>query len=507
MQERAGKAGAKGMRGTTAGVGIGRHYLRYSLGNVSTILAGLVSFPLMTRLLDNTQYGILGYYDNWMLLAVAIAKFGAQHSLLRFYPHGDDAGDRAAFFTNYFYLPLACSLVLWVVLLVVMATIDRLTGAHQHLVFWMAMFAVPLSSFSSLTETILRASEQSRTVLVTRVVGRWLEVGLMVGAVVLLDRNAIAAYGGKLAAAILVTGWYATWVRRHVRFMRAHVSFGQMREGMRYGVPLVANEVVAVAIVVVDRLMLKGMLGEFAAVGIYSVGASLAMQLNTFMNTSVFEALVPTANRLFQTEGVEAVRALKRQVLLPMAYCSIGMAMLLGVFGADAIHALSGPSKIASGPVFSILGMVFALYPLLALSGFGLLLEKRTQKILMLMIGSLAINVILNMLWIPRFHVMGSVYASAISTLALGIAHCVFVRRDLLQFPSPGVLARALLGVAVCLAIAWWLAGVLKPGWMRFLFGSGTCALVYAGIVLALDARIRGLLLQLWQRLGIGTRR
>ncbi|PNS08140.1 oligosaccharide flippase family protein [Solilutibacter silvestris] len=492
------------MRGTTAADGIGRHYLRYSLGNVSTILAGLVSFPLMTRLLDNTQYGILGYYDNWMLLAVAVAKFGAQHSLLRFYPHGEDAGDRAAFFTNFFYLPLACSLLLWLVLLVVMATIDRATGAQQHLVFWMAMFAVPMSSFSSLAETILRASEQSRTVLVTRVVGRWLEVALMVGAVVLLSHSAIAAYGGKLAATVLVTGWYVAWVRRHVRFMRSHVSFARMREGMRYGVPMVANEIVAVAIVVVDRLMLKGMLGEFAAVGIYSVGASLAMQLNAFMNTSVFDALIPTANRLYQTEGADAVRALKQRVLLPMTYCSIGMAMLLGLFGGDAIIALSGAAKAASGPVFSVLGMVFALYPLLALSGFGLLLEKRTHKILVLMLSSLAINVALNLWWIPRFHVMGSVYASAISTLVLGLAYCIFVRRNLLQFPAPGVVARALLAAIACLVIAWWLAGVLTPGWMRFLFGSGTCAVVYAGMVLALDARARVLLQRLLGRFGIG---
>lgn len=492
------------MRGSSATAGIGGHYLRYSLGNVSTILAGLVSFPLMTRLLDNTQYGILGYYDNWMLLAVAIAKFGAQHSLLRFYPHGENSGDRAEFFTNFFYLPLAFSLVLWLVLLLAMGAIDQVTGAHQHLVFWMAMFAVPMSSFSSLAETVLRASEQSRTVLVTRVIGRWLEVGLMVGSVLLLSQTAIAAYGGKLAASVLVCGWYVTWVRRHVRFMRAHVSLPRMGEGMRYGLPLVANEIVAVAIVVVDRLMLKGMLGDFAVVGIYSIGASLAMQLNTFMNTSVFEALVPTANRLFQTAGAEAVRALKQRVLLPMTYCGIGMAMLLGLFGADAVIALSGAAKAASGPVFSILGMVFALYPLFALSGFGLLLEKRTRKILMLMLSSLAINIALNLSWIPKFHVMGSVYASAVSTLALGIGHCLFVRRDLLQFPAPATLLRAGLAVTACLAIAWWLSGTLSPGWMRFIVGSGACALAYAAIVLALDAHVRRLLLQLLQRFGGG---
>ncbi len=493
------------MRGdSTTTVGVGRHYLRYSLGNVSTILAGLVSFPLLTRLLDTTQYGILGYYDSWMLLAIAIAKFGAQHSLLRFYPHGGDAEERTAFFTNFFYLPLGFSLLLWLVMLVAMATADRVTGAHQHLVFWMAMFAMPLSSFSNFSETILRASEQSRTVLVTRVVWRWLEVALMVGSVLLLSRSAVAVYGGKIIAALLVAAWYVTWVRRHVRFMREHVSFARMREGIRYGLPMVANEIVAVAVVMVDRIMLKGMLGEFSVVGIYSIGASLAMQLNTFMNTSVFDALIPSANRLFQTEGVAAVRTLKRKVLQPMAYCGIGMATLLGLFGGDAIIALSGPSKAAAGPVFSLLGMVFALYPLLALSGFGLLLEKRTHKILMLMLASLALNIVLNLWWIPRFHVMGSVYASAASTLLLGIGHCAFVRRDLLQFPAFATVARALLAVAACLAIAWGFGGHLRMGWMRFLLGSGTCAIAYVAIVLALDGAMRTQVLQLLQRSGIG---
>jgi O-antigen/teichoic acid export membrane protein len=30
---------------------------------VLVLIAGFVSFPVLTRLLDNHQYGILGYYD------------------------------------------------------------------------------------------------------------------------------------------------------------------------------------------------------------------------------------------------------------------------------------------------------------------------------------------------------------------------------------------------------------------------------------------------------------
>lgn len=89
-----------------SGRGIATHYLRYSTANVLVILAGLVSFPVMTRLLDNAQYGILGCYETWVLLAVAIGKLGAQHAILRFYPHGGDEHRLRAAWINLFYLSL-----------------------------------------------------------------------------------------------------------------------------------------------------------------------------------------------------------------------------------------------------------------------------------------------------------------------------------------------------------------------------------------------------------------
>ena len=73
-------------------VGFGTHYLRYSTANALVLLAGLISFPALTRLLDNTQYGILGYYETWVMMAVAFAKLGAQHAIIRFYPHDGDRG-------------------------------------------------------------------------------------------------------------------------------------------------------------------------------------------------------------------------------------------------------------------------------------------------------------------------------------------------------------------------------------------------------------------------------
>lgn len=475
--------------------GIASHYLRYSTGSVLVIMAGLVSFPVLTRLLDNTQYGILGYYDTWVLMAIAIGKLGAQHAILRFYPHdGDDARLRA-FATNLFYLPLAISLLLWVLVAVALVSFDVTTGARQPGVLWLALLAAPLMIFCSLVETVLRATENSRLVTLTRVGWRWLELALMLGAVVALQHSAFAAYGGKLAAAVLVVAWYLRWTRANLGFARESISLPDLRNGLIYGLPLVGNEIIAVALVTLDRVMIKSMTGDFAAVGVYSIGAALAMQVSVFTNVTVFEAFTPTVNRLFQQDGAAAVRALKARTLLPMTYAAIGIAALLWCFGSDVIIALSGHAKLASGPVFTAVAIVYALIPVLMISGYGLLLQKRSLRVLALMAITLVANGALNLVWIPQFGVMGAVYATAVSSTLLALLHCLSVPRDLLQLPDGRTVVTAAAVATGCITLVWVTRlGGLGAGWPRLLMGATTMAVGYAFAVLALDSRLRATL-------------
>lgn len=486
--------------------GIGTHYRRYATGNLLVILAGLVSFPLFSRLLDNTQYGMFGYYSTFVVMAVAVGKLGAQHAILRFYPHGGDPARLQAFSTNLFYVPLAITLTLWALIAIGLVTLDWTVGLRQSPLFWLVLVAAPLAVFGSLVDTVLRVTERSQMVMYSRAGSRWLDLVLMLAAVALIQRSAVAAYSGKLATSLLMVSFYAWWMRRHLGFSRAAVDPVAIREGLFYGMPLVLNEIIAVALISLDRLMLKGMTGDFAAVGIYSIGASLAVQVSVFMNSSVFEAFLPIANRLYVTEGAAAVRALKSSILLPMTYAAVGVAILLGSFGSDLIIAASGSTKAASGPVFALLGIVSALQPVLLLSGYGLLLEKRSTKVMVLMCVTLLVNTALNLLWIPSHGVMGSVYATAVSSAVLAVAHCAWVPRSLLQLPDLRVVVTAVSVALFCIVVAL-LSGMfnLHPGWQRLLVGGGSMALLYALAVLTLDPRVRGLL-RGWHRSGFVER-
>lgn len=475
--------------------GIVTHYLRYSISNGLVMLFGFISFPILTRFLDNTQFGILRYYETLMLIGVAIIKLGTPHAIVRFYPYDGDAQRMREFGTNMVLLPLLLSGMVWMLVSAGIALWSWLgEGAFPPLV-WCAIVMMPMLAATSIVQMVLRASERSDVVMATRVVGRMLELMLVLGAVILVQRSALAVYGGKIVAAVLLLAWLAHWMFRNVHVARNAVDLNAVRNGLVYGLPLMAHELAFSILANMDRVLLKEITGDFAAVGIYAIGYSLAMQLNVFIDATLSEAFTPVVMRAYETGGSGAVRALKERVLLPMTYAVGAIIAMLLVSGQDVLVALSGRDKAASGEVFIVIGITVSTYSLFAIANYGLQLKKRTMLVLIITLGAALLNIIMNLILIPRMGYMGAAWANAIAHGALAIAQLVVCPKGLARLPE-------MRAVAVSLACATMLVAValgsdlfgLQSVWAR-LFAAGVMFVaLYALPVLALDPKLRRML-------------
>jgi O-antigen/teichoic acid export membrane protein len=303
----------------------------------------------------------------------------------------------------------------------------------------------------------------------------------------------VAAYGGKMLAAGIVVVFYLYWVRRNLTFSR-QLDWSQMRKTLSYGMPLVVNEIATVLLISIGRLMLKGMTGDFAAVGIFTIGYSLALQVSMLMSSALSESFIPVANRSWETGGADAVRALKAKVLFPMTYASVGVAVAIGCVGSDAVQAISGADKTASGPVFAWLGALYALYPLLEIGGYGLLLHKRSRTVLYMTLAATALNTALNLWLIPGHGYMGATWAAVGSFAMLGVGLYVLCPRELRYRPDLRACSVAgAAGLAFVLAVQGsGLSGLASP-WARLFAAGGLWLLLYVAPVLVLDARLRDL--------------
>lgn len=474
---------------------VGTHYMRYSVGSLLVMVAGFVSFPILTRLLDNTQYGILGYYNTWVLIAIALAKLGGQHAIIRFYPHDADRDTYTHFSTNLVVLPMAMSFALWATVTLGLLAWEW-SGRHTFSsVFWCVVLLTPVLVMGSFVQMVVRASERSGIVMATRVSQRWLELGFGVAFVILIERTALSVFQGRLAAAALLLAYFTWWSFRHLRFSRSMVDRTAMAGALAYGLPLMVNEFAAMGLAASDRILIKEITGDFAAVGIYTIGYALAQQINLFMHAALSEAFIPVANRTYASGGDEAVRELKGRMLLPIAYASIGIATMVLAIGQEAIVALAGADKAASGMVFVITGTVMALYPLFDISGYGLLLHKRSKTVLMITVAATALSIGANLLLIPRLGYMGAAWATVLTYSALWSLHFMLCPRGLRRLPDGRTLATSIGCAVVLLAViaSTDLFGV-RSAWGRVFVGGGLFVALYALPVWLLDPRLRAIL-------------
>lgn len=486
---------------TNGHASLSTHYVRYSISNGAVMLLGFISFPILTRLLDNAEFGVLKYYDTLMLLGVALVKFGAPHAIVRFYPYDRDPDQMRAFGTNLVFLPLVLSVTLWAIGAIFLVVVQTWLGGDFHPLFWFALMLVPLLATTNIVQMVIRASERSDLLMSNRIIARVLELVFVLCAVILLQQSALAVYGGKILAAALVLAWLGRWMYRNVSISRDAINLKDFKNGLIYGSPLMANELAGGVLANLDRVLIRFITGDFSMVGIYAIGYALAMQLNVFLNATLSEAFTPVVTRTYEQGGGDEVRALKSKVLLPMTYAVGAIVAMLVVSGHDVLIALSGRDKGASGDVFVVVGVTLSLYALFAICNYGLQLKKRTMQVLSITAVAALLNVGLNFLMIPRMGYMGAAWATAISYAALCLAQFLACPKGLAQLPG---LKNVLIAAGCGLLLIGVARGVdmfgIQNAWGRLLVAAILFVVLYAIPVLMMDSRMRQMAMKIGRR-------
>jgi O-antigen/teichoic acid export membrane protein len=471
--------------------GIATHYLRYLSSNVLVVAAGFVSFPIMARLLDNRQFGLLGYYEACLLLMAGVLKLGTQHAILRFYPHTGVAGDLSRFRSDHVLAPFGLSLLLWLVcVLAACLFIDRVPSGERAIVA-VLLVTVPLVIWCSLIEAVMYALERSDITVWLKTAWRWGELALVLATLVVLERSAFGVLGAKLVVVIGVAMWLTWWFLRWSRAPLVKPARAPLIAGLAFGVPMMFNELTSVLFGFADRLMLRGLTGSLHDVGVYTIGQGLAIAVGTILGATLSQTFTPTAVRLYESRGADAVRELKRSMLdVWLVAVSVGSALLLCT-GQDFMILMAGADKAASGPVFVTVAISMLWYSLFEIAQYGMLLQRRAARHFLITLVATLLKLALNVPLILRYGVAGAAAATAIGYLVLAALQYRQCPPELRYFPPlrrlPVVIGFPLAIFGLLHAVDYF--GAATPLW-RFVVG-GVAVMLPALLMAASDRRLR----------------
>jgi O-antigen/teichoic acid export membrane protein len=446
-----------------------RHSGIYFLARILSGAAGFAIIAAYTRLLDSRSFGELALALTGVGFFSGLITYGQTLAMLRYLPN-HSAAARATTLWG-FILPAAT--------ICFVAIVAFLLAAPEHwrapLVLCATLLLVTLLHQFQLAaaQGALRPSKYALLGGLESVLDMVLGIGL-----VLLGYGVPGALLGTTLATLTVVavnwrGWWINW-----KFFDPVLG----RQMLRFGLPLIASTLFGWLATFADRWLLGLYLGADQA-GLYAAGYDLQMNMLGVPLAVMLLAGYPLTIGAYTARGAPAaqvqLRLLGTFIILIVLPEAVGIVMTGPLLVNIFLGAEFRPLTVALLPI--LVGATF-FKVLMYYVNYGYVIASRTHLTL-LSIGTAAIlDLVLNVILIPRYGAWGAAIAGLFG-FGAGFAIAVLMMRRVFAFPlpDPAILAAGLLGV-VAMA-AWLLPFYHMTVWSAALYVIPVAILVYFGAV------------------------
>jgi O-antigen/teichoic acid export membrane protein len=470
-----------------------RHASNYTLGNGLLIAAGLVSFPILTRLLSVDEYGLMSLVATALSLLVGVGKLGMQHATLRF--HSEiQAGKRSvgsqAFIATVVYgmgaIGLATTLGWALISQVVPAAWWNDPRVQPLMLLTAVLIFVRVMDSAFVNQ--LRAQERSGTLMIYSVVRRYVALALMLFVMFQVAGNVWGFYAATIAGEVLATAAMAVWLYRRAVPRPADFSSPLFRAMLAFGIPMIGYELSSIVLSMGDRYIIQSLLGA-EPLGVYSAAYNMCDYIKSMLFGSLVAAAQPMYMRYWEQEGAGTTTEFLSRFLRLYVMAAMLVVGGLAAIGAELLGFLASAKYREGAEVIPYVVAAMALESVLVITGAGLYLQKRSKTIMLLVLLTAVMNLGLNYLLIPRLGILGAGASMLISYTCLMLAGATLGRRSLrLALPLGALFKFGGIAVAMYLLVT---RIDLHSDLATMLARMAAGLLLYAGLTLALDRQAR----------------
>ena len=461
------------------------HYLT---GRGLKYVASFISYPILTRLLPPEEYGLMGLVSAVVLFATAAAKGGQQEALVRFFPEHRGKDGAVALVSTVLGAVLAGGLVITVLYAVVATALAERLGAALHMALIAGAGLCIVRPLSSVLLNLVRSREQTRAYQVFDLLETWGALGAVMTVVLLVRQDAAGVLWARTAAEGVVLVALAVWALRRSGARPGAARGAILGATLAYGLPLVLFEMTNVALAFADRVIVLNLRGALE-LGDYTAAYNLGFQAKDAIVLPIGLAVTPIYMRLFSEEGPAATSAFLAKV--HRLFWLVALPAITGMIAVrvDLITLLASARYAGAADVVPWVfggGLVYGAY---VYAAAGLYVERRTRLMTGLAAVAVALNLLLNLLWVPEAGALGAARATAVAYAFLFVALAVASYRRLPFELAPVALLRYAAGAALVHATA--SAVSIEPLALRLVARIGAGIAAYAAWTLLTDRDAR----------------
>jgi len=395
-------------------------FSHFFTGGVLGLLFGLITFPILTRVLTREQYGIMGLVSTTMLVGVAIAKGGLSDGVIRFYKEYSKIPEK---------IPLFCSTVLVrgfilsaltaLIYLLVFPILNRYLKVNDKDIFCFMIMAIYLfiRPLNIIITYFLRVNDKTVLINALGLGEKMMSVGFSLFLLVYVFHELYGFFVGVILAEFIGSVILFGWFFKRYRMVPKKSSKEMNLKLLKFGFPLLLSELSFLFLSNADKYIIVAFCGE-AILGLYLVGYTLASYVGNIVMFSLSYAITPIYVEIYEKEGKEKTEEFLRKSLHYLMIAIIPMCV--GYFAVSKeLFVTLASEKYSAAATFSPIILVGSFFlAITSILNAGLYLQKKTMIMLLIMLMATVLNISLNFILLPRIGIMGAAVAALITCLS-----------------------------------------------------------------------------------------
>ncbi|MGG0031198.1 polysaccharide biosynthesis C-terminal domain-containing protein [Priestia megaterium] len=382
---------------------------------VSSIVSGISGFILISMLTKNFLPEEYGYYSliiTTVSLATTVLIGWISQSLIRFYEEfANKQKGNYVINTIIFTTIIVNIIILLIIMLVVFFTKGSGIGDYIRNFLIVSFLFFVSESFYLILGTILRAKNNSKLYSISVILYTVFKLIITIVYIMQHGKNISSIiYYYSMSGAIVSILIFLTQIK-NIRINIKYFSTTILVDFFKYGIPLIGLSAMQWIMASSDRYII-GAFRNSKEVGIYSLSYSLANNifsiLTTFLLLSAYPKIISSMNKHGKAGAAKSISDQQRYYFLIIIPLFAGITAL----SKDLILYISSPEYLEGQMtlIISALGMV--IYGITFYYNKTWELSKDTKKIFLHALYSGIINILLNIILVPRYGYESAAYTT-----------------------------------------------------------------------------------------------
>lgn len=381
-----------------------------------------ITTPIFTRLLGASQFGMFSVFNSWVMIFTCLMGFG-MHSTLGtgMYSFGSEYKD---YRNSTLVLSSIICMIEFLIVFIFKDFLSNLLGFDNILILAIGVTSIGhyIISFAqnafifekkAMHNFILSVSLSIMTVIIS------------IFLILFLDYN--ERYLGRIAGSVIpyiligIFVWILLFHEKPIFPQNKYVKYA-----FTVGFPIVFHALSQNILGQSDRVMMQSMRIDSIQIGIYSLFYSLSSILSTILN-ALNNSWCPFYYDYISKNDWKNINTKTRNYIELFTVLSVGFLLL----SKEVTYIMADKSYWNGINIIPIL--VFSIYFMFMYQFFVNFefFHKKTKIIAFGTISSGLLNILLNLIFIPKFGMYGAAIATAISYFSLFVAHAFLVKKVL----------------------------------------------------------------------------